>query len=260
MGKARNHPALQPSHAQHATPIFPVDAHRRPLVGPVLAEAAARVVLDGLVELGRVELRVLEAGPHAADVGGLGGDAQPEAAVHVGAELELRGLCRGGRGEGELGEAVGDGFELEEGREADVHVGFADAGLHDCLDRLGMEDSHGDVLGDDLFVLPPQARLQVLLVKHVVVKRVICRRRLDGCRGARVGRCGGDGHGEHGDAVLLGEAEGGGDAVEGGLEGALEGLQREFEVDGVGGFGGLDVVVVEDEVHGEGAEMCQMML
>lgn len=252
MGKARNHSTLQPSHTQHAAPVLAVNAHRRPLVGPVLAEPAARVVLDGLVELGRVELRVLEAGPHAADVGGLGGDAQPEAAVHVGAELELRGFCGRGGCEGELGEAVGDGFELEEGREADVHVGFADAGLHDGLDRLGVEDPHGDVLGDDLFVLPPQARLQVLLVKHVVVKRVIRRRRLDGRRGARVGRCGGDGHGEHGDAIFLGETQRGGDAVEGGLEGALKGLQREFEVDGVGGFRGLDMVVVEDEVHCQG--------
>lgn len=62
-----------------------------------------------------------------------------------------------------------------------------------------------------------------------------------------------DGHGEDGDAVLFGEAEGGMVAVDGGFEGALEGVEGEFEVDDVGLFGGLNLIVVEDEVHAEGA-------
>jgi hypothetical protein len=55
-----------------------------------------------------------------------------------------------------------------------------------------------------------------------------------------------DGHGEHGDAIALGEAEVGLVATGGGFEGALEGSEGKLEVDGVVGLGGLDVVAVED--------------
>lgn len=273
VGKARNDAALEAADAQHAAPVLAVDADRGPAVGPVLAEARARVLGERAVELRGVEFRVLEAGPDARDVGGVGGDAQAQAAVHVGGELEPRRLGRGGggagagaaggRGLGELGEAVRDGLELQQRRQLDVHVGLAHLGLHNGLDRLGVQHPHGNVLRDDLFVLPAQRRLEVLGVEELVVvargKRVVivdcrcgaCLRASLGGRGG--GRCGGDCEGEHGQAVLFGEAQGGGDAVEGRLERALQRLQRELEVDGVGGFRGLDVVVFKDEVHGEGA-------
>jgi hypothetical protein len=62
-----------------------------------------------------------------------------------------------------------------------------------------------------------------------------------------------DGHGQHRDTVPLGEAQAGIAAADGRLEGALEGPEGQFEVDGVVGFGRLDVVVVKDEVDREGA-------
>jgi hypothetical protein len=40
----------------------------------------------------------------------------------------------------------------------------------------------------------------------------------------------------------------------------LEGAEGQFEVDGVVGFGGLDVVVVKDEVDREGANMVRFCL
>jgi len=239
IGEARNDPSLQPAHAEDPTPILAVDAHRGPAVGPILAELCAGMLLDGALELRGIELRVLEVGPDAADVGGVGGDAQAQAAVHVGAQLELRRLLGAARGEGQLGEAVGDGLELQQRRQLDVHVGLPDLGLHDHLHRLGVEDAHGNVLRDDLFVLAPERRLEVLLLEDAVVviaKRVVARRGSSSrcCGGSSdgglgpgrggVGGGGGDGHGEDGQAVLLGEAQGGGDAVEGGLEGALQRL------------------------------------
>jgi hypothetical protein len=60
-----------------------------------------------------------------------------------------------------------------------------------------------------------------------------------------------DGHGEHGDAVTLGQAEAGVVAAGGGAQGALKRPEGQLEVDGVVGLGGLQVVVVEDEVDRE---------
>lgn len=257
--KARNDPPLQPPHAQHFTPVLPVHAHRRPPVRPVLAEPRARVLGDGPVELRGVELRVLEPGPLARDVRRLGAGAQAQPAVHVGAELEL-GRLGAARREGELSEPVRDGLELEQGGQLDVHVRLADLGLHDGLDGLRVQDAHGDVLRDDLLVLAAEARLQVLLLEDAVLLVLVGEGVVPGLSPGRAAgggvAAGGrrrDGHGEHGEAVLLGEAEGGRDAVEGRSERPLEGLQRQLEVDRVRGLSGLDVVVVEDEVHGKRA-------
>jgi len=50
----------------------------------------------------------------------------------------------GGGGESELGEVLGNGFELQEGREHDVHVGFAACRLMDLGYCLGGENGHGN--------------------------------------------------------------------------------------------------------------------
>ena len=153
--------------------------------------------------------------------------------MHVGAELQLGRLGRVGR-EGQLGEAVRDGLELQQRREVDVDVRLAHLGLHDDLDGLRVEHADGDVLGDDLLVLPAQGGLQVLGLEPVVIVVVVAERVIgggllasdSGRRVGAVGRGGRDGHGEHGEALLLGQAEGGGDAVESGLESPLERLER----------------------------------
>lgn len=114
------------------------------------------MLLNGDPELGGIQLRIVEVGPGARDVGRLGGDAHAQAAVHVGANLEPGGFAVGAaatRGEGELGEAVGDGFQLQEGRELDVDVWFLQRGLDGGGDGVGVQHADGDVLGDDLFVL-----------------------------------------------------------------------------------------------------------
>lgn len=169
MRKARNDPALQATNTQHAAPVFTVDADRSPPIRPVFAKLGARMLFQRAVELRRVQLRVLQVGPDAANVSRLGGDAQAQAAVHVCAELELGRLGGAGRRERQLGEAVGDGLELQQGRQLDVHVWLADLGLHNGLYRLWVQDSHGNVLRDDFFVLSSQRGFEVLCVELVVV-------------------------------------------------------------------------------------------
>lgn len=128
------------------------------------------MLLNGDPELGGIQLRIVEIGPGARDVGRLGGDAHAQAAVHVGADLEPRGFAAGGaaaaaaRGEGKLGEAVRDGFQLQEGRELDVDVWFLQRGLDGGGDGVGMQHADGDVLGDDLFVLSAQGSLEMSLI------------------------------------------------------------------------------------------------
>lgn len=136
-----------------------------------------------------------------------------------------------------------------------MHVRFANFGLHDGLDRVRMQDPDGHVLGDDFFALPShlQLRLQVGLREGVVGLVVVIagesRRRVGmtrivfggGIFGDRVDR-----HGQHGDAVAFRKAEVGVVAAHGGFEGPLEGVEGEFEIDGVVGFVGLEVVVLKD--------------
>lgn len=277
--EARNDPTLQPPHAEHLAPVLPVDPHRRPLVGAPLPEPRRGVLLDGHSQVCQVQLRVLEPAPHALDVEGLGSDAQAQAAVHVRGELQLGAVgaprapplpaaaAGGGVGGGrQLGEAVGDGLELGQGRQADVDVGLADPGLHDGLDGVRVQDAHGDVLGDDLLALTAHGQLEglhvgvgegVVLVVGAVALGAASAVVVEGDAGpGLIGTLlggGVDGHGEHGDAVLLGQAQGGVVAVDGRLEGALERIEGQLEVDGIGGLSGLDVVVGEDAVHGEGS-------
>lgn len=137
-----------------------------------------------------------------------------------------------------------------------MDVGFTNLGLHNSLDSFWVEDTDRDVLGDDLFMLAPKGSLEMLRKKHVIViKGIITSSGRGLCRARGVG--GGvrsDGHREHRQAVLFGEAEGRRDAVEGRFEGALEWLKRQLEVDSIGSFCRLNVVVVKDEVHGERAD------
>ncbi|KAL9119758.1 MAG: hypothetical protein Q9187_003690, partial [Circinaria calcarea] len=91
----------------------------------------------------------------------LGSNAHAQLAVHVGRELQARSRgwdeARHGRfperRQGELGEALRDGFELEQARQQDVHVRFAAAGLVDALDHCRRQHADGDVLGDCGFPL-----------------------------------------------------------------------------------------------------------
>lgn len=132
------------------------------------------MLLNGDPELGGIQLRIVEVGPGARDVGRLGGNADAQAAVHVGADLEPRGFAAGGataaaRGEGELGEAVRDGFQLEQGRELDVDVRFLQRGLDGGGDGVGVQHADGDVLGNDLLVLSAQRSLEVSLISTPVL-------------------------------------------------------------------------------------------
>lgn len=120
------------------------------------------MLLNGDPELGGIQLRIVEVGPAAGDVGRLRGDAHAQTAVHVGADLEPGGLAAGAaRGEGEFGEAVRDGFQLEEGRKLDVDVWFLQRGLDGGGDGVWVQHADGDVLGDDLLVLSAQGSLEV---------------------------------------------------------------------------------------------------
>ena len=58
--------------------------------------------------------------------------------------------------------------------------------------------------------------------------------------------CGENGEGEERLAFLFGEANGGGGGGLGRAEGVQERGDRNFEIDGVGGPGGLDDVVLEE--------------
>lgn len=120
------------------------------------------MLLNGDPELCGIQLRIVEVGPGAGDVGRLGSDAHTQAAVHVCADLEPGRLAAGAsRGEGELGEAVRDGFQLEEGRELDVDVWLLQRGLDGGGDGVWVQHADGDVLGDDLLVLSAQGSLEV---------------------------------------------------------------------------------------------------
>ncbi|CAH0017284.1 unnamed protein product [Clonostachys rhizophaga] len=133
----------------------------------------------------------------------------------------------------ELREAIGDGLELQERGQLDVDVWVADFGLHDGLYDLGVEDSHGDVLCDDLLVLPTERGFQVLFLEDLVVgiSVWVIRWRLGG--GWPVCRVGGGGldcHAEHGDPVALGQAQRGRHAITSRLEGSLKRLERQLQV------------------------------
>lgn len=58
------------------------------------------------------------------------------------------GGCGTAGGEGEFREALRDGFQLQEGRQHDVHVWVAARRLVDLRDRCGGEDGDGDGLRD----------------------------------------------------------------------------------------------------------------
>ena len=119
-----------------------------------------------------------------------------------------------------------------------MDVWLADFRLHDTLYGFRVEDAHGDILGDNLFVLSPERGLEmfglekaiifIFLGERVIVVAVALGAGFVGCWsvvGCSVGcGCSGDGHGEYGKAILFGETEGGGETVSGGFEGPLERL------------------------------------
>ena len=156
-----------------------------------------------------------------------------------------------------------------------MDVGLADFGLHDCFDGVGVQDADRDVLCDDLFALALHGEFEgflwegvVWVVEGVYVLGVVV---IEVVRpptaaettaptitaaarvlGAVLGH-GVDCHGQHWDAIPFGEPQAGIAATDGRLESALQGSEGKFEVDGVVGFSGLDVVVVEDQVDRERA-------
>ena len=87
------------------------------------------------LDLCRVQLRVHEPRPRARDGEGVGAEAEGQCAMHVGAEGEFGGCDRCVGGEGEAGEALGDGFYLGKGWEVDVDVWFLDARFVQAVDR-----------------------------------------------------------------------------------------------------------------------------
>ena len=156
--ETRNHPHAQPAHTQHPAEILAVNQDARERLGPLLAHLRARMgphALLAALDLRRVQLRVHEPGPGARDGEGVSLEAESQRAVHVSAEGEFGGCGVGGSagGEGEAGEALGDGFYLGEGREVDVDVWFLDAGLVEAVDGGHGEYFDGDVLRDEGFAL-----------------------------------------------------------------------------------------------------------
>lgn len=143
-----------------------------------------------------------------------------------------------------------------------MDVWLADFGLHDCFDCVGVEDSDGNVLRDDLFALAFHCEFEGFLVEEVGCGVAEGVRGIGAAVGVGSGSAddaearvvlvcgffghGVDGHGEKGDAVALGEAEVGMVAADGGFEGSLERTEGELEIDCVVVFGGLEVVVIED--------------
>ena len=226
----------------------------------------------------RVQLRVAQPRPRTLDAQALGADAHAQAAVHVRRDLQPRAgpaleaattarLLR--RGQRQLREALRDGFQLQQGGQQDVHVRVAAPRLVNPVDLRGGEDAHGDVLRDGRLALRAAAAgaevvrvlvCGVLAVVVVVVGVARCGGERAAFKGGAAGGAGDVGGGEDGEreerlGVFLCEADGGGCGGLGGAEGAVQGGEGHFEVDGVVGGGGLDGVVVENGFLENGREL-----
>jgi len=119
--------------------------------------------------LARIELRVAQARPHAADTHRIGPDTQPEATMHIGRHLQPCPMCRGSGSsssssraadsarlrpdERQLRKTVAYALELQQRGQQDVDVRFATPRLVQSGDCLGAKDSHGDFLRHDGFAL-----------------------------------------------------------------------------------------------------------
>lgn len=121
------------------------------------------------LHLSRIQFRITQPFPSTLDFQRLGSNPHAQLAVHVCRELQARsrGLEAGDgrfpeRREGELGEALRDGFELEQARQQDVDVRFAAAGLVDAFDHRRGQDANGNVLGDCSFPLGTMAETDVV--------------------------------------------------------------------------------------------------
>lgn len=158
----------------------------------------------------------------------------------------------GGRGGGErhFGEAVRDRFQLQQGRQHDVHVRIAAARLVDARHARGRQHDDGDGLRDGRLALG-------LEVGRVGERVVVVGRRRDRGRGRLLG--GDQGNARHEaavdyrqrkvrDIILFRQTHRRGCAQEGGAERALQRGERHLEVDGVGGDGGFHGVIFEDGV------------
>lgn len=144
-----------------------------------------------------------------------------------------------------------------------MHFGLRAARLVDALDRGGGQHADRDGLRDCRFAGGVRGEAEVScgadmgsvvagMAERVVgfaVARAGCGAGAAAGGGGDCGDWGGDldCQREEGDGVFFCKAEGGGEGVLGGFEGAVEGGEGHLEVDGVVGLGGLDgVVFVED--------------
>lgn len=155
------------------------------------------------------------------------------------------GAGRGG-GERQFGEAVGDGFELQQRREHDVHVRIPAAGFMDRRHALGRQNNHGDGLRDRRLPIGRKIPEEVILI-------VGSGRDGDVLLGGDQGNAGGEsvvdyGEGEVWDVILFRQTDRRRGAGEGGAKGTLERGERNLEVDGVGGRSGFDGVIFKDRV------------
>ena len=209
-------------------------ASPRPSERPTAFIPRAGMVAHGALAAGEVlwvELRVVEAGPDGRDVQGVGGDADAEAAVHVGGELEAcrRVGCGGARArrraQREPREAVADALQLLQRRQHDVHVRVAAVRLVQprhlvCADRLDR-----NLLRDDRLARPV-AKGDVRVVR-------LPRARRKGAERGRRRRRGLHGQREQRHVVLLGQAQLDRRRAERGPQRARERRQRHLEIDRV---------------------------
>ena len=170
----RDDPPAQPPYRHDLAPISTINSDScpaffaAPVRAPEFFHLRARMIPNALLaahNLTRVELRVAQARPHAADTHRIGPGAQPEATMHIGRHLQPRPMCRGSSSsraadsaglrpdERQLRKTVAYALELQQWGQQDVDVRLATPRLVQSGDCLGAEDPHGDFLRHDRFAL-----------------------------------------------------------------------------------------------------------
>lgn len=133
-----------------------------------------------------------------------------------------------------------------------MHVRIATAGFMDGRHARGGQDNHGDRLRDGRLAIGGEiTRFGEGVIRIVGFASDLL--------GGDQGHAGGEGvvdygEGEEGDFILFRQTDRRGGAGESGAKGALEGRERNLEVDGVGGRGRFNGVFFEDRVLWEDLE------
>ena len=98
-----NHSPAQPAYAHHLAPVLPINLDNRPsflaptISTPELLHPRTRVIRNTLsttLILRRIQLGIIEAGPHTRDTEGISSNSDTETTMHIGRELEARADCR----------------------------------------------------------------------------------------------------------------------------------------------------------------------